>query len=46
MNYVKSLILILFTFVCFSATAEEETIIFKPSQVYSTIKINDKKSPD
>ena len=46
MNYLKSLILILFTFVCFSATAEEETITFLPSQVYSTIKINDFKSPD
>lgn len=46
MNYVKSLLLFLFTFVCITANAEEETIIFQPSQVYSTIKINDSSSPD
>ena len=46
MNYLKSLILILFTFVCFSAHAEDETIKFTPVVAHSTEPISGNNKPD
>ena len=46
MNYLKSLILILFTFVCFSAHAEDETITFTPVVAHSSEPVIGNDNPD